>query len=568
MNRILYIIAAALCLASCSLEENPYSNVTKDSFYHTPQQCKAALRALYAPAHYIYVEGFLYATEACTDIWGTWGNNDNARLLITPANPGVATTVWRYAYIGIMRANECIDCITASSIDEDDKLPFIAEARTMRALYYYILTSFFGDVPYYDYAVADLDTMEQIRKLGRTDAKHIREVLYKDLKDNALPYFTEGNGLKVRASQIADNHAGFALAAMLMAKMAMWNQSWDDALYALGQLEEVYGNLDNYPLNEIQWRYKNTDEGIFEIQHDWSENGVQFYGAVANVLGPYFENNSYNGITLPGMAQTTTSRRVFESSKHYALYRTNGKKLEENAANSKAIFSTLPLKFSDEIYNNTRYYTEIDVAAIRTGVSESGRSIDYRAIYKLGFGNVDLDDDGAGDTFEWTRTENRGFGGPQFWCPDMTKTYDSNNYRIFRYADAVLMKAECLYRNGENELAVDYINKVRKRAYTNPFTGTVASDYRYEFTTPEALFQQIMDERARELGGEFQRKFDMVRWGNWVELTTKYSEISHVKNNIKSYHIYYPIPDTECALSQGALDNEAYKAAAEEEPTE
>jgi hypothetical protein len=73
-----------------------------------------------------------------------------------------------------------------------------------------------------------------------------------------------------------------------------------------------------------------------------------------------------------------------------------------------------------------------------------------------------------------------------------------------------------------------------------------------------------MDERARELGGEFQRKFDMVRWGNWVELTTKYSEISHVKNNIKSYHIYYPIPDTECALSQGALNNDAYMAETED----
>ena len=146
----------------------------------------------------------------------------------------------------------------------------------------------------------------------------------------------------------------------------------------------------------------------------------------------------------------------------------------------------------------------------------------------------------------------------------MTKTYDSNNYRIFRYADAVLMKAECLYRKAFYEQAVAELNKVRRRAYTNPVTGLVGADYKLEYTTPEALFQQIMDERARELGGEFQRKFDMVRWGNWAELTAKYTEISHVRNNIRPYHIYYPIPDTECALSQGALDNEAYKAGNEE----
>ena len=559
MRKYIYIIASALCLSSCSLKEQPYSNVTRDNFYQTPQQCEAALRALYTPAHYIYGEGFLYATEACTDIWGTWGNNDNARLLITPANPGVGTTVWRYGYIGIMRANECIECIEKSPVKLEKKQAFIAEARTMRAFYYYILTSFFGDVPYYDYAVSDLAAMEQIRTLERTDAISIREVLYKDLKENALPYFTEGNGLRARAADIKDNHAGFALAAMLMAKMAMWNQNWDAALYAIDELEKVYGDIGSYPLAEIQWRFKNTKEGIFEIQHDWSENGVQFYGAVANVFGPWFENGLYSGITLPDMAATTTSRRVLESSKHYALYRSNGKKLEENVANAKAIFSTLPLKFSDLIYNNTRYYTVLDTDALASGISETGRDIDYRAIYKLGFGNLE-----NGDTFNWTRTENRGFGGPQFWCPDMTKTYDSNNYRIFRYADAVLMKAECLYRKALYEQAVAELNKVRRRAYTNPVTGLVGADYKLEYTTPEALFQQIMDERARELGGEFQRKFDMVRWGNWAELTAKYTEISHVRNNIRPYHIYYPIPDTECALSQGTLDNEAYKAGTEE----
>ncbi|MGM9763769.1 MAG: RagB/SusD family nutrient uptake outer membrane protein [Candidatus Cryptobacteroides sp.] len=553
MKRIYYIFASLLCLWSCSLTEIPYSNVTRDNFYRTPQQCKAALRALYTPVHYIYCEGFLYATEACTDIWGTWGNNDNARLLITPANPGVGTTVWRYAYIGIMRANECIDCISASDIAEDEKMPFIAEARTMRALYYYILTCFFGDVPYYDYAVSDLDTMEQIRALGRTDATHIREELYRDLKENALPYFTEGNGLRARTSDIRDGHAGFALAAMLMAKMAMWNHAWDDALYALNEIEAVYGDIAAYPLEEIQWRYKDTAEGIFEIRHDWSENGVKFYGSVANVLGPWFENGSYNGVTLPDMAVTTTSRRVLESSKHYALYRSNGRKAEENAANAKAVFPTLPLKFSEQIYNNTRYYTDLDIDAIATGVTETGRSVDYRVVYKLGLGNL-----ANGDTFKWTRTENRGFGGPQFWCPGMTKTYDSNNYRIFRYADAVLMKAECLYRNGLYDQAVAYVNKVRRRAYTNPATGAAGVGWNYEFTDADALLQEIMDERARELGGEFQRKFDMVRWGNWVELTSKYSEISHVKNNIRPYHVYYPIPDTECALSQGALNNDAY----------
>ena len=105
MKKIFGILLLCLSIASCSLKETPYSDVTKDTFYRTPQQCEAALRGLYASANYIYDYKFLYAVEACSDLWETWANDDNARLLISPANPGIGSTVWKYAYIAIMRAS-------------------------------------------------------------------------------------------------------------------------------------------------------------------------------------------------------------------------------------------------------------------------------------------------------------------------------------------------------------------------------------------------------------------------------------------------------------------------------
>ena len=170
----------------------------------------------------------------------------------------------------------------------------------------------------------------------------------------------------------------------------------------------------------------------------------------------------------------------------------------------------------------------------------------------LGIGNLE-----KGEIFESLRKSSYFYGGPKFWCYGMTGNYDSNNYRILRYGDAVLMKAECLFRLSRQSESVEYINKVRARAYTNPNTGIVAPAYEYKYTTDDELFKMIRDERARELGGEFQRKFDLVRWGIWFDETKKYNLSDKLIDNMRECHRFYPIPETECALS-GILKNEEY----------
>ena len=140
------------------------------------------------------------------------------------------------------------------------------------------------------------------------------------------------------------------------------------------------------------------------------------------------------------------------------------------------------------------------------------------------------------------------YGGEKFWCPDMTANYDSNNYRIFRYADAVLMMAESLCRLGYAQKAVEYLDQVRARAGLEG----------YSYLSEAEMIKEIQNERARELGGEMHRKFDLVRWGIWYDQTLQFNEQDRVKSNIRECHQYYPIPDTECALSGGILKNEAY----------
>lgn len=80
------------------------------------------------------------------------------------------------------------------------------------------------------------------------------------------------------------------------------------------------------------------------------------------------------------------------------------------------------------------------------------------------------------------------------------------------------------------------------------------------FTGFEDLTLAVRCERARELGGEFQRKFDLVRWGIWYDQTYAYTNNATLKGKMRPCHRYYPIPDAQCALSGYVLTNDEYLA--------
>ena len=143
--------------------------------------------------------------------------------------------------------------------------------------------------------------------------------------------------------------------------------------------------------------------------------------------------------------------------------------------------------------------------------------------------------------------------GNKFWCFGMYYTLDSNNYRLFRYADALLMLAEAHLMAGNADMAMKYLNITRIRAGLNPLTAAATGG------NNDALMEEIRLERARELFGEFQRKFDLVRWGIWYERTIQYNEGTYLNEFIKPCHRYLPIPQDQVTYSHGALDNKEYQ---------
>ncbi|WP_439490469.1 RagB/SusD family nutrient uptake outer membrane protein [Algoriphagus sp.] len=77
----------------------------------------------------------------------------------------------------------------------------------------------------------------------------------------------------------------------------------------------------------------------------------------------------------------------------------------------------------------------------------------------------------------------------------------NNDFPVFRYADALLMKAEVLLREGNASAGLEYVNQVRNRAEIEPFTVLT--------------FDNLLAERGRELFAEGWRRSDLIRFGRF-----------------------------------------------------
>lgn len=486
--KYIFMALAGLLMISCDLQEDASGFSTPEKFYKTRSQCVAALNYCYIPLKSLYTSTMLLATESVTDLsWSRSGTQD-AYLDISPAKPRFGATVWEHGYRGIMYCNAAIAGIERSLLSAEDKTPLIIEGKILRAFYYWLLTSFFGDVPFYLDDVADEAIQAKIGKLPRMSAIETRNTLIKDLQKSL------GTLDQIRSNEVPENRVGAAVGWMLIAKMAMWNKQWETALKALTNLESIYGDLSQYSLDDIPFRFKNTPESIFEIQHTYTAGGLIYTSNVANMCMPYPRSGSkYAGVEIPELGDNATT--------------------------------WAPMCPSGYLYSNL--------------LPEKGT--DKRRAMSLVTG-------WNGETF----TDGNTYFGPKFWCFNIQSTYDSNNYKVFRYADVILMIAEChCMLQDDQDLAMEYLNKVKRRANITEYT---------HFRTWERLMDEIVAERGRELFGEFQRKFDLVRWGIWYDRVLLYSKSTKLLNNILPCHEYYPIPDTEVVYSGYALDNKAYDA--------
>lgn len=115
----------------------------------------------------------------------------------------------------------------------------------------------------------------------------------------------------------------------------------------------------------------------------------------------------------------------------------------------------------------------------------------------------------------------------------------NSNLVLLRLADIYLLRAESYYKNGKEQLAMDDLNIVRRRAGLPSIIAT-----------GDNLFQEIFRERRRELIGEGCTQYDLIRMGLFSKLSEYYDIYS--SSRIENQGYYWPL-DMKVLLPQNRL---------------
>lgn len=543
-------IAIALLIfgaMSCSLKEKITSYTEGDKYYRSVEQIKTGLNACYSPLKLIYTNmGFWEMCECATDLmYLNIDNQIDAVCDIAPARPGAASLVWQRGYQGVSRTNSMIfytdRAVSEGYINENEAAPLYAEAAVLRSFYWYILTSTFGDVPFYTERVTE-ENRTKIVKLPRMSAKEIRSFCIEELRKelSAMPARrTYDSG--------TDYRVGRALGLMLGGRLCLWNKDWDGALEFFGQLETIYGDLSQYPLSDVPFSVKYSRESIWEVPNIYEANGLQIVGTLASW-------------TTPLRAQNIVSDEFAQEDIISDIYYGIG--IPELGSHAMTYTSVRPTPF---LCQNLLPYLSDD---LRSGEYSNGAKTARGGSGNLAWRWLGYDPDDAGRTGEkqvmffgsknadgtWSRMNQSStpWLGNKFWCPDMRSTRDANNYKIFRYAGAVLGLAEANLMKGDIASSLHYLNMVRSRAGLSDLSLADVGG------NADLLMEEIRRECAKELLGEYNRKFDLVRWGIWYERTRQYNTGSLISQNVRPCNRYWPIPADQVAASGGVLTNKEY----------
>jgi tetratricopeptide (TPR) repeat protein len=184
-NIIIYTLALACLNSGCTsfLEEKPVDRLATNNFYSSRQDAEAAVNAAYQQLGSLYNRLMYNVAELPTDVMKNGLGMPNAFLqdlefMRYNANNTFIRDMWNNSYAGIMKANAAINNIPGITMSAGVQARLIGEARFLRALYYFNLVRFFGDVP----LVTRLESIDDA--MGpRISAEQVYAQIIDDLKE-------------------------------------------------------------------------------------------------------------------------------------------------------------------------------------------------------------------------------------------------------------------------------------------------------------------------------------------------------------------------------------------------
>ena len=479
---------------------------------------------------------------------------------------------WIHLFNAISRCNETLAVLaTVEDIDATRKVEIEAEARFLRAHYYFNLKRDFNNVPWIDETAEDVKVSNTVDNDGSTFV-NIWPQIAADL-DFARKNLPDTQTELARPNKSAAD-AYYAKVLIYRANFGEYSSGYSEALTVLNDViasgqtaaGEAYGLVDSYH-DLFDCSTENSKEIVWAVQ-----NSVNDGTPASTWAGNY--NTYYPSIWIGSQSPSGPSLGTGWGFMNPTPYFADHFRTEDG----------LPML---DMYDNigTRLKSDYGLAAAPSdGSADSyevgAEAVDPRLDWSLGRRGIPFLDYGDMPGASWIR--NQGHGGPyllkkQYIMKSQVGTYSAPglagtalNVNIIRFADVLLLAAECEARVGSLDNARSLVNQVRERMAINTDgwvkkdDGTDAANYQIAvyptggasdpFQSIDSALDAVLFERALELGTEGHRFYDVVRFGEGSKIFNAFVDAEKVIFDYMGDAVYSDNPDMYLPIPRDAVD--------------
>jgi hypothetical protein len=550
--RFLFLLAA-LFMTSC-LDEHPKDQLDEDAIYGSASDIYInAVASLYnyigganesegiqGTCRGIYDYNTLTTDEAMIPIrggdWydgGLWNAMYQHRW---SADDQSLYDTWKYLYKVIVLANKSLDIISNKSalLSAAQQEEYRAEIRAIRAMFYYYAMDMFGRVPLV------LSSAEQLHSSlfqGQTDRSSIFQFVFQELQQ-VLPSLPDQHSNKEGNyyGRITQPVVNFLLAKLALNAEIYMYDDWTQGYASRPKGRDIHFSVPASDASlrngdKVDCRKLNAWETCIYYCDKLAEEGYVLESDDSFNFSTHNETSKENIFTIP------MDKNIYTNQFHYlfrSYHYTHGGVLGWGSENGTcATISTMKANHYGETDEDVRCKMNFVAGVVKVDghelLMDNGKPLEYQPF--------EVAQNLTNSKFVKT-------AGARMAKYEVDRTsymdgkLQSNDIVLFRYADALLMKAEAKVRNGEN--GDEELNRIRAR---------VGMPYR------KATLDNILEERLLELVWEGWRRQDLIRFGKF---TGAYDLRTPLQGESSGYTTVFPIPQKCIDLNSELVQNKGY----------
>lgn len=566
------IVIIGISLNGCSdLDTYPGNSLNQNIFWKTESHAKEALMGVYSVLRAEHCYGQTHwINDVLGSIYATRGGMQGIQNGTYNDRNGTILAKWQKLYDGVQKSNHVISNVSnMSSLSDDTKAAYIAEAKFLRALFYFNLLDFFGGVPYYD-ETTDINKEYATLLKPRSSADEIRSHILSDLNEAV-------SKLPPTWDAVNYGRATKGAAYALRGKVYLYNKEWKNAI---ADFEEVVNNKSNnygYALDPDYARIFKLYDGakstemVFSVQNKGGSGNP--YGMPMNNFlgnrGSYGSGQSYHypSVQLVDMYENTDGS-PFNWDDIHPGYNASVEKREEFLCVETEGGVIVGMRSADtaKVLNA---YRNRDPRLMAVAIVPYANYAGWVANAPKNL-MIALDGTKPGvltaGTLYWDLPVYTGYFCRKFVAEGnlggsiTSRDHTPFEFPVIRYADVLLMLAEAYNEDGQLDKAILEFNKVRARVNMPGLNSGAAW---MAVTSKEQMAARIRKERAFEFAGEGLRFSDVRRWGFEIareEITGKGDAVNIYGSTLylrkfTERDMLWPIPATEREMNPELAQN-------------